>query len=111
MAAKLLCGSKARTNFPNDSHSSASSANLLSATLTEKLQKCHTASLQVAKKAPSSSRPASEEGIQWDEMKWESSSSNSSEQFYRPLEDDHIDQMIAELLDYGSVELVSALQI
>lgn len=32
----------------------------------------------------------------------------SSQQFIKPLEDDHIEQMIQELIHYGSIELCSS---
>ncbi|KAJ6406169.1 hypothetical protein OIU84_009818 [Salix udensis] len=32
---------------------------------------------------------------------------NSNQQFIKPLEDHHIEQMIEELLDYGSIEFFS----
>ncbi|OWM69586.1 ethylene-responsive transcription factor ERF003-like [Punica granatum] len=133
-AARLMCGPKARTNFPydpNELHSSSSK--LLSATLTAKLHKCHTASLQLTKKTSSANKEPKESHhssppgfarsdgsdggdrpvvIQWNEMNWDSysedDSSSGSHQLVRPLEDDHIEQMIEELLDYGSVELCSA---
>lgn len=35
---------------------------------------------------------------------------NTTPEFIKPLEDDHIEQMIEELLDYGSFELSSAMQ-
>ncbi|KAI3442502.1 AP2/ERF domain-containing protein [Psidium guajava] len=50
--------------------------------------------------------------VHWHEMNWDSDEGqgeNSVQQF-RPLEDDHIEQMIEELLDYGSIELCSAIQ-
>ncbi|GAY31840.1 hypothetical protein CUMW_280700 [Citrus unshiu] len=50
-AARLMCGPKARTNFPyNPNESQSSSSKLLSATLAAKLHKCHMASLQATKK-------------------------------------------------------------
>ncbi|OVA01357.1 AP2/ERF domain [Macleaya cordata] len=61
-AARLMCGTRARTNFPynpNAPHHS-SSTNLLSATLTEKLHRCHLASLQMTRpvlKYPQRSEP------------------------------------------------------
>lgn len=130
-AARLMCGPKARTNFqydPSDHHSSSSK--LLSAALTAKLHKCHMASLQLTEKT-SAKEPKKSHGndtvfarkvadmgdgpavIEWNEMNWDSSSedgsSSGSQQVVRPLEDDHIEQMIDELLDYGSVELCSAI--
>ncbi|XP_010265679.1 PREDICTED: ethylene-responsive transcription factor ERF003-like [Nelumbo nucifera] len=134
-AARLMCGPRARTNFPYNPNAPQSSASkLLSATLTEKLHRCHLASLQMTNsmmkephKTPSpvvlsnnsitedskemgmwssSKRPA----VQHPETNWvvKKVQMESSQQF-KPLEDDHIEQMIEELLDYGSVELCSVL--
>nr|QNI23919.1 AP2/ERF transcription factor [Camptotheca acuminata] len=124
-AARLICGPRARTNFSsNESHSS--STKLLSATLTAKLQKCHMASLQMAKKpaiketqGSQSSYVAAGDGIagnNWEmgirsPVNWVGSESTvESSQQYKPLEDDHIEQMIEELLHYGSIELCSVVQ-
>ncbi|KAK7381534.1 hypothetical protein VNO80_00079 [Phaseolus coccineus] len=142
-AARLMCGPKARTNFPynpNEPHSSSSK--LLSATLTAKLHKCHMASLslQMAKQKPpqnnkepqpsQGSNPFSSaniiagssadtgfrwpenrhEELRWLEGNWVSVGGQvevSHQQFQPVLEDDHIEQMIQELLDYGSIELCS----
>ncbi|XP_026434669.1 protein PPLZ02-like [Papaver somniferum] len=60
-AARLMCGIRARTNFsynPDSSSSSSSSLhhsasnNLLSPALTQKLQRCHLASLQIMNNRP-----------------------------------------------------------
>ncbi|MED6220883.1 hypothetical protein PIB30_049078 [Stylosanthes scabra] len=155
-AARLMCGTRARTNFPynpNASHSTPSK--LLSATLTAKLHRCYMASLQITRPSslpsplPSSSssngfstasnphdesgvlfspqkRPHKEEQLQsqsQQQVQCSSSSSssdgnnwvmmkkvkveNNDEDFIKPLEEDHIEQMIQELLHYGSVELCS----
>ncbi|MED6170338.1 hypothetical protein PIB30_029941 [Stylosanthes scabra] len=148
-AARLMCGTRARTNFPynpNASHSTPSK--LLSATLTAKLHRCYMASLQITRPSslpsplPSSSngfstssnqrdesgvlfspqkRPHKEEQLQQQQEQCSSSSSdgnnwvmmkkvkveNNDEEFIKPLEEDHIEQMIQELLHYGSVELCS----
>ncbi|KAF8393075.1 hypothetical protein HHK36_021316 [Tetracentron sinense] len=132
-AARLMCGPRARTNFaysPNASQSSSSK--LLSATLTAKLHRCHLASLQMTKplvkepqKPPTSvaiagnevSGKKNEMGV-WSPAKRtvpEKQETNwvlkkerlESTQQIKPLEDDHIEQMIEELLDYGSIELCS----
>ncbi|XP_030476695.1 ethylene-responsive transcription factor ERF003-like [Syzygium oleosum] len=141
-AARLMCGPKARTNFPyNPNEPQTSSSKLLSATLAAKLHKCHLASLQLAKKSvkkeikdshpghfrwegdrTSSERNGDQRAggwseerptvVQWHEMNWDSDEGqgDNSVQQFRPLEDDHIEQMIEELLDYGSIELCSAIQ-
>ncbi|KAK7255157.1 hypothetical protein RIF29_28561 [Crotalaria pallida] len=125
-AARLMCGPKARTNFPynpNGSSQSSSSSKLLSATLTAKLHKCHMASLslQTAKQkqpqkepqassqrsnalfVPSNNNPIVGNNINW--VGVEDQVEVSQQQFQPVLEDDHIEQMIQELLDYGSIEL------
>ncbi|XP_050218833.1 ethylene-responsive transcription factor ERF003 [Mercurialis annua] len=51
-AARLMCGPRARTNFPyNPNAPQSSTAKLLSATLTAKLHRCYMASLQMTKQA------------------------------------------------------------
>lgn len=134
-AARLMCGAKARTNFPyNPNEAESSSSKLLSATLTAKLHKCHMASLslQMAKQKPPQKEPqgpnpfasgnaiagtSADTGFSWPEKKhewlegsWggEEGQVEVAEQQFQPvLEDDHIEQMIQELLDYGSIELSS----
>ncbi|THG06317.1 hypothetical protein TEA_007612 [Camellia sinensis var. sinensis] len=117
-AARLMCGTKTRTNFPyNAEESRSSSTKLLSATLTAKLQKCHMTSLQMAKKMiPKEPRDVRSPCVARDggivkkegEMgtglsgKWvvnEGDQVESSAQQFKALEDDHIEQMIEELLD------------
>ena len=146
-AARLMCGARARTNFPfnpNVSQSSSSSSKLLSATLTAKLHRCYMASLQmtrqslqvpqrvpnsvpniVSSKTSSSNnstvescestdailsqkRPHEEQGS---EANWvfKKVKAESAPQQFKPLEEDHIEQMIEELLDYGSIELSSVI--
>ncbi|KAF8400555.1 hypothetical protein HHK36_013854 [Tetracentron sinense] len=121
------------TNFPyNPNSPQSSSSKLLSATLTAKLHRCHMASLQMTnpmanepQKAPSSmvvsgnsnAVKTEEVGVlssvnkpvpQLPEMNWVSKKAQiESTLQFKPLEDDHIEQMIEELLDSGSVELCS----
>lgn len=136
-AARLMCGPRARTNFPyNPNASHSSSSKLLSATLTAKLHRCYMASLQMTKssaanepqKAPAShvSTPSgnatriNEMGkhlLEMRPMQVQGSTEPINRavkkeqveiaQQFKPLEDDHIEQMIEELLDYGSLELCS----
>lgn len=47
----------------------------------------------------------SEESGQGSSTSCSSSNSNGQVQYFKPLEDDHIEQMIEELLDYGYMEL------
>nr|QNI23918.1 AP2/ERF transcription factor [Camptotheca acuminata] len=135
-AARLMCGPRARTNFPyNPNASWSSSSKLLSATLTAKLHKCYMASLQMTKASmqehPRHPPPYAgaangtsgnsnemgtwspekkpmvmpEQDINWVVKKVQ----GESTQQFKPLEDDHIEQMIEELLDYGSIELCSVM--
>ncbi|XP_010493767.1 PREDICTED: ethylene-responsive transcription factor ERF003-like [Camelina sativa] len=133
-AARLMCGPRARTNFPyNPNAVPTSSSKLLSATLTAKLHKCYMASLQMTKQTQTQTarlRPAETDGdincvmanvnqfnrggggggvmTETTEIKWEDGNTNM-EQNFSPLEEDHIEQMIEELLHYGSIELCSVL--
>ncbi|KAG8643748.1 ethylene-responsive transcription factor ERF003 [Manihot esculenta] len=125
-AARLMCGPKARTNFPcNPNEPQSSSSKLLSTTLAAKLHKCHVASLQATKKnatkqthEPEYTPFDSSNGIagksvescsSWPEGKWvgEENEVGNSQQQDKELEDHHIEQMIEELLDYGSMEFCS----
>lgn len=133
-AARLMCGPRARTNFPfNPNAPQSSSSKLLSATLTAKLHRCYMASLQMTK--PSLQEPQNPpmphantagctagkptemgsrlpdktlENEQETEANWvvKKVQAENTQQF-KPLEDDHIEQMIQELLHYGSIELCS----
>ncbi|XP_030512090.1 ethylene-responsive transcription factor ERF003-like [Rhodamnia argentea] len=135
-AARLMCGPRARTNFPyNPNASQSSSSKLLSATLTAKLHRCYMASLQMTKSAlqvqepqkPPNSHFVNANGIfernnemGHHKMQFQLQESESwvikkeqveeaETQQFKPLEDDHIQQMIEELLDYGSLELSSSI--
>ncbi|KAI4337271.1 hypothetical protein L6164_015707 [Bauhinia variegata] len=137
-AARLMCGPRARTNFPyNPNASQSSTSKLLSATLTAKLHRCYMASLQMTR--PSLTEPqrvslpnvistsksnlaekSGETNTMLPEKRPLAVAEQESEanwvvnkvkveniQQFKPLEEDHIEQMIAELLDYGSIELCS----
>ncbi|KAI4380984.1 hypothetical protein MLD38_007105 [Melastoma candidum] len=132
-AARLMCGPRARTNFPyNPNASQSSSSKLLSATLTAKLHKCYMASLQLTKSTVPfpvvhpgqviSHFDFSRNGMlgKMDELgmrkvefqaqdsgNWVIKQEQEAEEI-KPLEDRHIEQMIEELLDYGSLELSSS---
>ncbi|CAN4099849.1 unnamed protein product [Withania somnifera] len=140
-AARLMCGPRARTNFPyNPNMPQTSSSKILSTTLTAKLHKCYMASLQMTKtsaqeqKIAKNSAPIQETVYAYERkqqmlvpkpsvllthhheevanlgvttMKVEDHVLDGIPQFVKPLEDDHIEQMIEELLDYGSIELRS----
>ncbi|OIW14984.1 hypothetical protein TanjilG_30703 [Lupinus angustifolius] len=127
-ATRLMCGTRARTNFSyNPNSSQSSSSKLLSATLTAKLHRCYMASLQMTK--PSLPEPQRvitspnnesesdamlllpkkrEQEEQETEGKWVFKKVKvESPQQFKALEEDHIEQMIEELLHYGSIELCS----
>ncbi|CAI9771468.1 unnamed protein product [Fraxinus pennsylvanica] len=132
-AARLMCGPRARTNFPyNPNYPNNSSSQLLSATLTAKLHKCYMASLQMAAKQsiqeqrapqiiPSRNAPilGNASAIKVENVSNYETSFWSDDyekkpmvpvQGIQPLEEDHIEQMIEELLDYGSIEFCSSHQ-
>ncbi|CAN7024197.1 unnamed protein product [Brassica oleracea var. botrytis] len=125
-AARLMCGNRARTNFPyNPNAIPSSSSKLLSATLTAKLHKCYMASLQLTKQTQTQTQAQTQiQNARYDgvmnvtsdgnhynrggvtEIKWEDGDVDMQHNL-RPLEEDHIEQMIEELLHYGSIELRS----
>ncbi|KAL3511953.1 hypothetical protein ACH5RR_024670 [Cinchona calisaya] len=139
-AARFMCGPRARTNFSyNDNEPQPSSTKFLSATLIAKLQRCHMTSLKMTKRPIISQgiqeeqrctsirggRVVDDHGISQknnanemqivgplnlDGCDQSQRESSLSVQEFKSLEDDHIDQMIQELLDYDSVELSSAMQ-
>ncbi|XP_027356544.1 protein PPLZ02-like [Abrus precatorius] len=135
-AARLMCGTRARTNFPyNPNASQSSSSKLLSATLTAKLHRCYMASLQMTRPSlPEPQRVDSPNVISTSNFAMKSSETDTmlpqkrqqeeqesegnwvfkkvkveSSQQFKPLEEDHIEQMIEELLHYGSIELYSVI--
>ncbi|KAL8498723.1 hypothetical protein ACS0TY_021885 [Phlomoides rotata] len=99
-AARLMCGPRARTNFPYNPNAAPK---LLSATLTAKLHKCYMASLHLVTKQDSTTtiKPTSAPTL---------SPENAAPAVnqIKPLEEDHVEQMIQELLHYGSIELCSS---
>ncbi|KAG2316675.1 hypothetical protein Bca52824_019797 [Brassica carinata] len=120
-AARLMCGNRARTNFPyNPNATPSSSSKLLSATLTAKLHKCYMASLQLTKQTLTQTQTQTQtqmqnaryegvmNGLEVTEIKWEDGDADMQNNL-RPLEEDDIEQMIEELLHYGSIELRSVL--
>ncbi|KAK4374708.1 hypothetical protein RND71_005385 [Anisodus tanguticus] len=129
-AARLMCGPRARTNFTfNDSDSQSSSTKYLSSTLIAKLQRCQMKSLNMANNRSGTTKlevqdnqfytPANRgdhgiigrrNGQMTVEMPVNRVSYEGQAESTQPLEDHHIEQMIEELLDYGSIELCSVLQ-
>lgn len=126
-AARLMCGPRARTNFAfndNDSESS-SSTKYLSSALIAKLQRCQMKSLSMANNRPKLEDQSSQLGNRGDHgiasrrnvqmsaempVSYEGQAESTHTQQFKSLEDHHIEQMIEELLDYGSIELSSVLQ-
>ncbi|GMH14303.1 hypothetical protein Nepgr_016144 [Nepenthes gracilis] len=123
-AARLVGGPKARTNFPhNNPNEPPPSSKFLSPTLAAKLRECHMASLELPKRndahVPEISASARAKGAtrgkgggvaaERAEMSWaweeEGPEQVQHGQLLKPLEDDHIEQMIEELIDYGYFEL------
>lgn len=130
-AARFMCGPRARTNFPyNPNAPQTSSPKLLSATLTAKLHRCYMASLQVTEnqaKQTQQNGPSPKfsglghgvshsPGPSWPNHGLESmlpgpdrdikiDRVSNEDQKFEPLKEDHIEQMIEELLGYGSIEI------
>ncbi|XP_071711630.1 ethylene-responsive transcription factor ERF003-like [Rutidosis leptorrhynchoides] len=122
-AARLMCGKGARTNFAyNAEGSHSSSSKLLSTTLRAKLHKCHMSSLEITKKTVVCKKEQEtqqqstctetgefmeDRGSFGNTVKWEGKIENV--EHYKSPEDEHIEQMIEELLDYGTIEICSVL--
>ncbi|KAD4384558.1 hypothetical protein R6Q59_011305 [Mikania micrantha] len=134
-AARLMCGPRARTNFPYNPNlsQSSSSSKLLSTTLTAKLHRCYMASLQMTKPSiqqqqqmlinqkrlgsthVSESSPEVKPTVVLQHQQpsadiissYSTHHQHQQQQFLAKLEDHHIEQMIEELLHYGSIELCS----
>uniref|UniRef100_A0A7N0TA73 AP2/ERF domain-containing protein n=1 Tax=Kalanchoe fedtschenkoi TaxID=63787 RepID=A0A7N0TA73_KALFE len=135
-AARLVCGSRARLNFQDFqsptttkllsstllaklqkchttslqmANSSSSNRPMPDSSL-DFLSKSRAGSLTTVESTSSNKRSGEEEENvelgRTKKVKVESSSSSHDEAFEQ-LEDDHIEQMIAELLDYGSFEICS----
>ncbi|KAI3823535.1 hypothetical protein L1987_04974 [Smallanthus sonchifolius] len=111
-AARLMCGPRARTNFPSNPNSSSK---LLSAPLTAKLHRCYMASLEMTNQkrigfgsthvteSESSLETKPTVVMQHQQPHYQ----NHQQQVFEKLEDCHIEQMIEELLHYGSIEFCS----
>ncbi|XP_068652770.1 ethylene-responsive transcription factor ERF003-like [Aristolochia californica] len=91
-AASLMCGPRARTNFPYDPN--ADNSRVLSATLRAKLQKCCMASQQEPK-ATTNATPAT-------------TAAPGSEEELKPVADEYIEEMIEELIYNGYIEISSS---
>ncbi|XP_042414567.1 ethylene-responsive transcription factor ERF003-like [Zingiber officinale] len=99
-AARLMCGARARTNFPGGS---PPKTNYLSAALTAKLHRCNLASLQAAAqlkgggqgRTPSNGRETPE----FADGQTKQEECDGHEVEFDCLEEHQIEQMIQELLD------------
>ncbi|KAG1326446.1 putative Ethylene-responsive transcription factor ERF003 [Cocos nucifera] len=83
-AARLMCGPRAKTNFPIDPNGT-STPSALSPSLMAKLEKCCLISQEETKRAKLAKKVDGDEEIKLDE--------------------EYIEEMIEELLHYGSVEI------
>ncbi|XP_062220925.1 ethylene-responsive transcription factor ERF003-like [Phragmites australis] len=103
-AARIMCGSRARTNFPADASTTAAAASsFLSASLVEKLHRLNLASVQAAQRqreaaaAAASSTAAASAAMPLGNAGTPPPS--AAEWSGRFLEEQHVEQMIEELLD------------
>ena len=97
-AARIMCGPRARTNFP----AGAAPASFLSAALVEKLHRFNLASVQAAQRqreAAASAAAASAAMPAAGGDAWAACESSAAEWGGRFLEEQHVEQMIEELLD------------
>ncbi|RLM80393.1 hypothetical protein C2845_PM12G29780 [Panicum miliaceum] len=99
-AARIMCGPRARTNFPAD----AAPASFLPAALVEKLHRFNLASVQAAQRqreaaAAAASAAAASAAMPVGGDAWAACDSSGAEWGGRFLEEQHVEQMIEELLD------------
>ncbi|KAI5660434.1 hypothetical protein M9H77_29227 [Catharanthus roseus] len=127
-------------SYDANESSPPSATKFLSATLIAKLQRCHVTSLKMAKRPHGTNKDSEDAVAQKCPQEdstnvngignghnissshdfgqivlpmsdnYGCGSYQNDGQMFKPLEDDHIEQMIEELLDYGSVELCSVIQ-
>ncbi|CAM8952766.1 unnamed protein product [Rhodiola kirilowii] len=100
-AARMICGPRARVNFQ---YTTQSSSTLLSSTLMAKLHKCYVTSPQITncEAVTQPKRLAVEENRRVKKVMKAPADSNEE-----VLNENHIEQMIQELLHYGSIEIRS----
>ncbi|CAN6252950.1 unnamed protein product [Urochloa humidicola] len=110
-AARIMCGPRARTNFPAGETSASAAASFLSAALVEKLHRYNLASVQAAQRQREAAAAAAAAsaavsvsaarmpvgGDGW--AACESGTPSAEEWGGRFLEEQHVEQMIEELLD------------
>ncbi|XP_072979961.1 ethylene-responsive transcription factor ERF003 [Typha angustifolia] len=109
-AARLMCGPRARTNFPyNPSTSPPSNSTFLSPALTAKLHRFNLVSAQhanYAKEAPRKAPPPQEAEKRTDAVVGQEGENGDNGMQFSYLEEHHIEQMIEELFDSNlSIEL------
>ncbi|KAJ1281449.1 hypothetical protein BS78_04G306500 [Paspalum vaginatum] len=102
-AARIMCGPRARTNFPADA-SAAASSSFLSAALVEKLHRFNLASVQAAHRqreaAAAASAAAASAAMPGGDGRWAGDSGTTAAAAAGGfLEEQHVEQMIEELLD------------
>ncbi|XP_062217602.1 ethylene-responsive transcription factor ERF003-like [Phragmites australis] len=103
-AARIMCGPRARTNFPADASANAASSSFLSAALVDKLHRFNLASVQATQRqreaaaaaAAASASAASTAMPLGDAGTLPLSAAEGSGRF---LEEQDVEQMIEELLD------------
>ncbi|CAN6239167.1 unnamed protein product [Urochloa humidicola] len=112
-AARIMCGPRARTNFPASGDASSAAASFLSAALVEKLHRYNLASVQAAQRqreaaaaAASASASAAAAAMPIGGDGWAAAcesgtptTPSAAEWGGRFLEEQHVEQMIEELLD------------
>ncbi|KAG6413277.1 hypothetical protein SASPL_125985 [Salvia splendens] len=107
-AARIMCGSRSRTNFSYDPLSSSwPSTQLLSPTLMAKLQKCHMTCVSKGNKLAVDKRMEAQKMSGNNEFLGKSENVQEFKAAAAAADDDGIEQMINELVDYGSIELCS----
>uniref|UniRef100_A0ACD5ZH81 Uncharacterized protein n=1 Tax=Avena sativa TaxID=4498 RepID=A0ACD5ZH81_AVESA len=108
-AARIMCGPRARTNFPPAAPAPVAASSFLSAALVAKLHRFNLASVQAAQRqreaaaaaaASAAAAAAMPPGVVGDAGSLSSSSSSGAVGWGgRLLEEQHVEQMIEELLD------------
>ncbi|KAL6633373.1 hypothetical protein ACP70R_026044 [Stipagrostis hirtigluma subsp. patula] len=102
-AARIMCGPRARTNFPAaDAGAGAASSSFLSAALVEKLHRFNLASVQAAQRqreAAAAAAAAASTAMPLGDAGAAAAPPSAAERGGRFLEEQHVEQMIEELLD------------
>ena len=99
-AARIMCGPRARTNFPAGADpSTAPSPSFLSAALVEKLHRFNLASVQAAQRQREAAAAASAAAAAASAATTPTTMPPAAQWGGRFLEEQHVEQMIEELLD------------